>query len=667
MKKVFLLFFVLFLIFDLAAESQKIALIIAIGDYPEEYGWRKINSVNDIHIIKSALINQGFPAEEIRVLKDKDATRDGILAAIDELYNRTELGSIVYFHYSGHGQQIIDEVGDEIDGLDESLVPYNAGIRYDLCPAKGNNHIRDDLLGVLLNRIRKKIGPEGDLIVVLDACHSGTATRNIGVSRGTSIIFGPPGQEPNGRTTSGFSKAFFGNEPEQSMSPMVVVSASSATELNFEYSVDNTNYGSLSYALSRAMHQMGPDFTYRALFGKVQTMMSSMVPRQNPQLEGSVDRGVFAGNAVEQKNFTTVKLWRNNESVLLNAGRLNGFNNNTIVEFYPIGSTNPHQPAAISSGKVVNAQLTEALVILDKPLTKEEAEKSWVFIKEMSFGNERLIVQLSENISQRLRLRIQNKFQGSNFLSFGNDNPDLFVDVDNSSKPVFFIITRNDQTIFSEDYSTSDFNALADKAYKQIQLFAQAQLLRSLEAENTRLKVTFELIPVKLNQNFSEVGRVPRSSKTNRSGQLVFQGGDFFKIRITNQGNRAAYYSLIDIQPDNVVNILIPEKDQYGNPFRAPSDCKIEPGKSEEMGAIFYISDPYGQEVFKLVSSSRPLHLDQILRTSGQVANRNLLHPFEAIFADSFDLVTRDAGAHRLPPEQIHIHTVVFEIAPIVP
>ena len=52
------------------AAGKKRALLIAIGDYPENGGWQKINSVNDLVVVKKALISQGFSESDIAVIKN---------------------------------------------------------------------------------------------------------------------------------------------------------------------------------------------------------------------------------------------------------------------------------------------------------------------------------------------------------------------------------------------------------------------------------------------------------------------------------------------------------------------------------------------------------------------------------------------------------------------
>src|SRR5262249_59022134 len=65
----------------------------------------------------------------------------------------------------GHGSQVQDLNGDEEDGLDETIVPQDG--RSGDVP-----DIVDDELDVIFAKLRAK-----SAVIVLDSCHSGTATR----------------------------------------------------------------------------------------------------------------------------------------------------------------------------------------------------------------------------------------------------------------------------------------------------------------------------------------------------------------------------------------------------------------------------------------------------------------------------------------------------------
>lgn len=73
------------------AFPRKIALIVAIGNYEtNNVGWQKISSGNDIPLVKGALVKIGFNDNDIEVLKDSAATREGILGALKRLKKRAK-------------------------------------------------------------------------------------------------------------------------------------------------------------------------------------------------------------------------------------------------------------------------------------------------------------------------------------------------------------------------------------------------------------------------------------------------------------------------------------------------------------------------------------------------------------------------------------------------
>ena len=219
------------------------ALLIGIGDYPGDSGWNKIHGNNDIKIVDQALQRQGFVSSNIIQLIDSQATKSNILKAFGSLSDQCSIGDIVYIHFSGHGQQVTDLDGDEDDGFDESWIPYDAQKKYQADVYEGQNHLIDDELNSLLSKIRERVGVQGKIIVIVDACHSGSGSRSLQDGdvfvRGTSDSFIIP----------------------QTSSPVVVkkaqstdwlfVAACKSYQSNYEYRTkDGVYYGVLSYIIA---------------------------------------------------------------------------------------------------------------------------------------------------------------------------------------------------------------------------------------------------------------------------------------------------------------------------------------------------------------------------------------------------------------------------------
>lgn len=160
-----------------ALSQSKRALVIGLGKQ-EDASWGKINGDKDVPYVQKMLKKAGY--KEIRTLMNEQATKARIIAAFKSLTNRCQRGDVVYIHFSGHGQQVTDVNGDEWpDSLDESWIPYDAYLTYGK-KDKGEKHLIDDEINVLLTAIKNKIGNNGKILVVVDACHSGDSSRDDG-------------------------------------------------------------------------------------------------------------------------------------------------------------------------------------------------------------------------------------------------------------------------------------------------------------------------------------------------------------------------------------------------------------------------------------------------------------------------------------------------------
>lgn len=161
-----------FLSVSLSAQTRR-ALVIGLGEQQDK-NWAKINGDKDLPYVKEILAAADYM--DVRTLINRQATKAAIVKAFKSLANSCRVGDVVYIHFSGHGQQMTDVDGDEGDGLDESWIPYDAYLRYGEND-RGEKHLTDDEINVLLTGIRNKIGTNGKLLVVVDACHSGDSSR----------------------------------------------------------------------------------------------------------------------------------------------------------------------------------------------------------------------------------------------------------------------------------------------------------------------------------------------------------------------------------------------------------------------------------------------------------------------------------------------------------
>lgn len=160
---------------------RKKALLVGINKY--RLGGNDLQGcVNDTETMYSLLVNQfKFDPANVRALVDERATKRGILERLEWLLTGYKVGDELVFFYSGHGSQVRDRNGDELnDQLDEILCPHD--LNWD-------DPLTDDYLGALFKQIPKGI----HLTMICDSCHSGTMSKSMSkIYRNASKSILPP-------------------------------------------------------------------------------------------------------------------------------------------------------------------------------------------------------------------------------------------------------------------------------------------------------------------------------------------------------------------------------------------------------------------------------------------------------------------------------------------
>lgn len=144
--------------------ATKKALLVGIN-YQSIPSARLYGCINDIIHMSNMLVD-GFDYDLSNIIKLRDdnsamqPTKNNIMVALNNLVAQSANLTEIFFHYSGHGSQIRDSVGgDEVDGLDEIIVPLDfqrAGI------------ITDDEIFNCIKNVKCR------MILLFDSCSSGS-------------------------------------------------------------------------------------------------------------------------------------------------------------------------------------------------------------------------------------------------------------------------------------------------------------------------------------------------------------------------------------------------------------------------------------------------------------------------------------------------------------
>jgi len=418
--------------------------------------------------------------------------------------------------------------------------------------------LRDDEIGALLGELCRKAGDEGQVIAIIDACHSGSATR---------------GKKAMARQRRQYAAG---------EAPLIAFFASRPHERSYQVNgEDKKPYGPLTYAFCQAMQQAGPGTSYRGLFDRITRIMAGRSFRQTPEAEGDLDRLLFGGRVAPPPAYFKTLVVFDEARARLQGGLLNGLHPGTELALYPVDTRDTAALPPLATGVVGDrkAGLMECELILDQPLPREAFEQAWIFIRKRSFSGYDLQVALQIE-DEEIRGVFHEMIERIPSASLTEAHPDLLIR--QTARRRVELLMPDGAVLLSENYTrqkTDEFrNAIGD--------YAQAQFLRGLEIESARYQAEFRI-----------------EAENDAAG--VRMRKEQARLIVTNQGAGRIFYTIIDIDPRNKTTILLP----FGG--WSPGDLMLGPGESRSHQVSF---DAPGRETLKLIVTSAPIDLRAALR-----------------------------------------------------
>lgn len=218
-------------------------------------------------------------------LHDSNATKKNICTAIAELLDVTSsIQDLAVISYSGHGSWLPDRNGDEVDGRDEALCPYDMD-RVGL--------LTDDELFALMEKHKR---PESRIVMISDSCHSGTVARFMGHPATTRRAkFIPPFNLPQfkraGRKIEHQIEllARAGVARPWTVPGVVLLSGCSDREYSYDATINGRPRGAFTAAALTALAKVKVNGTYLDWYNLIRKALPSQEYPQTPQLTGPKD------------------------------------------------------------------------------------------------------------------------------------------------------------------------------------------------------------------------------------------------------------------------------------------------------------------------------------------------------------------------------------------
>lgn len=708
MVRKFLLGLILSVSFTAVVGQKKLALIVTIDNYPapsreHPENWNHTCANTDLEVLWQ-IFHDKQHFDVVDTLTESNATRKGILNALGNLKEKAEKGSIVVFHFSGHGQQIYDVDDsakglyiDEADGYDEALVAYDAKNRYSPNGYKGENHIRDEELGAKLDSIRERIGPAGSLLVLVDACQSGTITKDAsdrGLYRGSSGKIEPPNYV---RKQILDEKKFLNdNNHAASLAPMVVMTGSSQDQFNYPTRYTNgRSIGMLTFAFMKALENFREPVSYKIFFGWIKQIIENNRSGQTPLIEGPDSLMVLGNKIIPTSGFIAVKpIPTARDSVEIDRGGIHDIFPGMEFSVYPLNVFTYDSTNRVAKGKVVASDPFNSkgfLTETKKRMADNDAYKA--IFNSKAFGNFSCAVNVkgSSPVLQKIREKISTMKQ----IVPDAISPDLSIrEINGASgqKKLFALQTsitdsRYDTIWQKYYYKEPEIDSVQiNGLFSAIKQFARAKYIRSFSLppnDSTFKDVSVQIIPViaydvdapcgdpnknglrlldtKIEKELSGDSLLKKHKwieiKAVRSDQDANERYGGFKIKLVNKSDKAVFLSVLEIQPDNIINVRVPHEICNGARYSPadPNNFKIAKGDSTTfLPRVLDFSKPYGLEYLKILVTDNPLNLSGLSGLTKSVDSPRGLDDFlnEIIHEESSTgkyFTKKDGGAPTIP------------------
>ena len=293
------------------------ALLVGINSYLNDSIRNLRGCKNDVALMQQVL-QERFDIDDSRIktLTNRKATKANIVDGFQQHLQQAGAGDTALFYFSGHGSQ--EPASPEFWTIDpdrqlETLVCHDsrAGKVTDLA----NKELR-----YLISQLSDR---GAEVVVIIDSCHSGHASRSIendgSASRQTSGQIEPRALDDFIFTADGISD--LANIPQ---GQHILLSACRDIELSKEKRIGDTLHGVFTYSLCSLLNRLPSSLSYHNLLVRARAATHKYNAQQTPQIEAVLDADtnkVFLGKEILPMQMITS--FQNGEW-MLDAGLIHG-------------------------------------------------------------------------------------------------------------------------------------------------------------------------------------------------------------------------------------------------------------------------------------------------------------------------------------------------------
>lgn len=604
--------------------SRKFALLVGCTTYEHLPNHRQLTGpANDVVTFRRILHERfGFGTSDIVTLSELDGktdstlrpTRANIMRELERLATSAGQGDQVVVLLGGHGSQQPDQPPfDEVDGLDETFLPADAG------PWDGGrgivaNAIIDDELNAWAERVTDR---GARLAVICDCCHSGTLLRDTfevarevppsdfqipdkalqdarraanerthGRKVGDEVLFKP------GRSGKRSWVALYAALPHEATVERIMPPGREPKDAKVA-----DRCGLFSYTICQILEHADRPLTYRDLHQQIQSQyMRWDLSGPTPLIEGNdLNREVFGTKVLKER--AGFQLMRGFDGTWqVNAGRLHGITTGTILAVYAdAGSAADDRP--LGHVRVAGEGVSSSVVVPCSPSEKFRGPEKLTpgmlcSPVQFEYSAMKVRVAVDDEAGQSASLKAQ---QLRAALTQAANRPDSLIELSPPHMAHWIVQLRDGAAVLRPADEAAIVrrpnNASAPPGrpgLDNLPLTAEAigSKLERIASIRNLLELASPPIPadqppssapidvrlslVKYRDANDRVG----TPMTDYAG-IVFKPGDQFDWKVKNYGRNDAYFTVLHISSDYQISAIFPSVKVVG-------DNRLGPGSSKK-------------------------------------------------------------------------------------
>jgi hypothetical protein len=346
---------------------------------------------------------------------------------------------------------------------------------------------------------------------------------------------------------------------------------------------------------------------------------------------------------------------------VIDGGIVSGLSKGSIVHLYPSDTYDTTKAKAISTGIVHSLENFKATIDLESELPNLNAPY-WAFLKKVYYPISDINVGFDTLNGQKDKLIDQARIEAYKSILKKNEH------ISSKSTSTLRIVQRNGKDVLVDNKTDFAIDTLGNGQPNEvfinasIQRYLQYQFLKSYVVNDTNYSVEARILPFVCTNHDGKSckgGNADTSlvAQKMKNGIYAFVPGDYLAMSITNNSKQRIYFNVIDLEPTGKINMILPKKESDPKKMISKEELFVEPGQTKVFDSFpIKIFPPFGEEVFKVFVSNKPLDLFYIAGQRG-AGDKGFSGDLEKVFKNSYrqgsrgDISARDGSVMNIPFE----------------